>query len=164
MKYLTSVNGEQYEIEIKGDGVVLLNGEERNVDFKSMGQHAIYSLLIDHQSFEAVVEQRDGVYHVLIHGDLYEVEVTDERRQRLARAGGGQDVTGEVIIKSPMPGLIVSVPAEPGQEVKKGQTVVILESMKMENELKAPRDGVIGRVEVQKGDSVEQNKVLVTIS
>lgn len=164
MKYLTTVNGEQYEVEILGDGLVLVNGEERLVDFKSMGQHAIYSLIIDHQSFEAVVEQRDGIYHVLIHGDMYEIEVTDERRQRLARSGGGFEVTGEVVIKSPMPGLIVNVSVEPGQEVKKGQTVVILESMKMENELKAPRDGVIGRIDVKKGDSVEQNKILVTIS
>jgi biotin carboxyl carrier protein len=62
-----------------------------------------------------------------------------------------------------MPGTIVKVPVEPGQEVKKGQTLVILESMKMENELKAPRDGVVGRVEVKAGQSVEQNKVLVTV-
>jgi biotin carboxyl carrier protein len=62
-----------------------------------------------------------------------------------------------------MPGLIVNVPVQVGDAVTKGQTVVILESMKMENELKAPRDGVIARVECAKGDSVEQNKVLVTI-
>ena len=167
MKYLTTVNGEQYEVEIQRDGVVLVNGETRTVDFKSMGQHAIFSLIIDNQSFEAVVEQRDqkGDYDVLIFGDLYEVNVTDERAKRLAQAsGGGVDMSGEIVIKSPMPGRIVQVPVETGQEVSKGQAVVILESMKMENELKAPREGVVNRVEVSQGDSVEQGKVLVTIS
>lgn len=163
MKYTTTVNDQKYEIEITRDGL-LVNGEPRYVDFKSMGQHAIFSLLIDNQSFEAVVELRDGKYQVLIQGDLYEVDVTDERSQRLARASGlAADPTGEIIIRSPMPGLIVAVPVQEGQAVKKGQTVVILESMKMENELKAPRDGVVHRVEVAKGQSVEQNKILIAI-
>ncbi len=165
MKYITTVNDEKYEIEINGD-VVLVNGVERKVDFKSMGKHDIYSLIIDHQSFEAVVEQRDNEqYEVLIIGDLYEVTVTDERALRLASATSHlTSPTGEVVVASPMPGLIVEVPVKVGQEVKKGQTVVILESMKMENELKAPRDGTVHRVEVQKGDSVEQNKPLVFIA
>ena len=164
MKYLTTVNDQQYVIEITREGL-LVNGELREVDFKSMGQHAIFSLIIDNQSFEAVVELRDGKYDVLIQGDLYEVDVTDERAQRLAKASGlATDPTGEVIIRSPMPGLIVAVPVKAGDEVKKGQTVVILESMKMENELKAPRNGVVQRVEISKGQSVEQNKVLLTIS
>lgn len=165
MKYITTVNDEKYEIEIKGD-VVVVNGIERTVDFKSMGTHDIYSLIIDHQSFEAVVEQHDSnQYEVLIIGDLYEVNVTDEREQRLASAAGGLNApTGEVTVRSPMPGLIVDVPVTVGQQVKKGQTVVILESMKMENELKAPRDGVVHRIEVGKGDSVEHNKPLVFIA
>ncbi|MFP4323318.1 MAG: biotin/lipoyl-containing protein [Anaerolineales bacterium] len=165
MKYLTTVNNEQYEIEIRGEGVVLVNGEARQVDFKSMGEHAIYSMIIDNQSFEAVVEQRDGVYHVLIFGDLYEINVMDERTQRLLAAGGrGTEVIGDVVIKAPMPGLIVDVPVAEGQQVTKGQTVVILESMKMENELKAPRDGVIHHIEVRAGQSVNQQAVLLTIT
>lgn len=163
MKYLTTVNDEQYEIEVK-EGEIYVNGELHHVDFKSMGQHLIYSMIIDNESFEAVVEQRDGQYFVLMQGDLYEVKVTDERSQRLANAMGiDADFSGEVQIKSPMPGLIVEVPVDVGTEVVKGQTVVILESMKMQNELKAPRDGVIQRIDVAAGQSVEQNKVLVTI-
>lgn len=164
MKYLTTVNDEQYEIEIKGDGVVLVNGVERHVDFTSMGQIAIYSLIIDHQSYEAAVEVIEGQHHVLIDGNLYEVGVVDERTLRLRQSmSSGMEATGEVVLRSPMPGLIVSVPVVVGQTVSKGQTLVILESMKMENELKAPRDGTVSRLECAAGDSVEQNKVLVTI-
>jgi biotin carboxyl carrier protein len=71
--------------------------------------------------------------------------------------------SGEFNLKSPMPGLIVAVPIVEGQVVVKGQDLVILESMKMQNELKAPRDGKIGRVRVRPGDSVEQSQVLVTL-
>ncbi len=165
MKYHLNVNDHSYEIEIKREGVVLVNGEERVVDFKSMGEHAIFSLIIDHQSFEAVVEVRDGKYHVMMAGDLYEVDITDDRMLRLAKGRGvSADPTGEVGVKAPMPGLIVKVPVEVGQDVKKGQTVVILESMKMENELKSPRDGTVARIEVTAGQTVEQNKTLVVVS
>src|SRR5688572_17492312 len=102
MKYTTTVNDEKYEIEIKGDGRVFVNGEERVVDFKSMGEHAIFSLLIDHESFEAVVDLREGKYHVLILGDLYEIDVTDERAMRLAsQMGAVSEPTGDVAIRSP---------------------------------------------------------------
>lgn len=164
MKYITTVHDQTYEIEINREGEVHINGELRTADFHG-GAHGIFSLIIDNHSFEAIVEERDGKYHVLITGDLYEVEVTDERSQRLAEASGGLgSATGDISIASPMPGLIVAVPVEEGQEVVAGQTVVILESMKMQNELKSPRAGIVHRVNVKAGDNVEQNKLLVTIT
>ena len=165
MKYITTVNDTTYEIEINQKNEVLINGEIREVDFHHDASHGIFSLIIDNQSFEVVVEEKDERYHILISGNLYEVEVTDERMQRLARATGGlASASGEISLRSPMPGMIVAVPVQEGDEVSKGQTIVILESMKMENELKAPRDGVISRVNVAAGDSVEQNKLLVSIT
>jgi biotin carboxyl carrier protein len=62
-----------------------------------------------------------------------------------------------------MPGLVISILVEEGQEVKKGQVLLVLESMKMQNELKAPRDGVIGRVRVKAGESVEQKQSLLSV-
>jgi biotin carboxyl carrier protein len=165
MKYITTVNDKTYEIEINQKNEVLINGEIREVDFHHDTSHGIFSLIIDNQSFEVVVEEKDDRYHILISGSLYEVEVTDERTQRLARATGGlASTSGEISIRSPMPGTIVAVPVQEGDAVSKGQTIVILESMKMENELKAPRDGVISRVNVDAGDSVEQNKLLVSLT
>lgn len=164
MKYQTLVNGETFEIEINEDGRILVNGEERAVDFRELRDGELYSMLLDHLSFEGVVEERDEIYHVLLAGDLFEVQVTDERSRRLASAFMAfGDSGGEVSIRAPMPGLIVSVPVEVGHEVGKGETVVILESMKMENQLKSPRAGTIHRLNVKVGESVEQNKVLVTI-
>lgn len=165
MKYQATVNGRTFEVEINEDGRVLIDNEPRSIDFCELREGELYSLLVDHLSYEAVVEERDDLYHVLMAGDLYEVKVTDERSRRLASAFMAfGDVSGEVAIRAPMPGLIVRVPVVEGQAIAKGDTVILLESMKMENELKAPRDGTIHRVSVKAGDSVEQNKVLITIT
>ena len=163
MKYITSVNGHNYEIEINQDGRLTVDGVERLVDFKAM-QSSLYSLLLDHTSVEALVEEREGLLHVQLFGDLYEVTVTDERERRLNEASSGFSVDkGEITIKSPMPGMIVTVPIVPGQEVEAGQALMVLESMNMENQIKAPRAGTIGHLHVAAGDRVEQNKPLLTL-
>jgi biotin carboxyl carrier protein len=166
MRYQTIVNDQTFEVEINADGLILVNGEERAVDFRVLRKGELYSLLLDHLSFEGVVDaQDDDVYDVLIAGNLYEVQVTDERSRRLASAFMAfGEAGGEVSIRAPMPGLIVSVPVAEGQTVEKGETIIILESMKMENELKSPRGGTVHRINVVAGDSVEQHKALVTIA
>jgi len=101
---------------------------------------------------------------VQIRGQLFTGVVLDERAQLLAsRRGGIGAESGEISIKAPMPGMIVAVPVQEGQAVTAGQTVVILESMKMQNELKSPRAGTVQRVSTSAGQSVEQGKLLITI-
>lgn len=164
MKYLTTVNGQTFEIELDKDGRLTINGQERHVDFYHISE-ALYSALIDNKSVEALVENQDGRYQVLLEGDLYDVEVLDERQQRLMGASGGFSVAqGEIAIRSPMPGLIVAVRVAEGQAVEKGQPLVVLESMKMENDIKAPRAGKVERIHVEKGQTVEQNKALITLA
>ena len=165
MKYQTTVNGTSFEVEITPEGEVLVNGKPRSVDFLSLGA-TLYSVIMETDSHQVLIDNVEGTeYEVLIGGRQYSVDVLDERALLLGSRRGGLDSdSGEVSIKSPMPGLIVAVPVEEGEAVTKGQTVVILESMKMQNELKAPRDGTIQRISVAAGDSVEQKKVLVTIN
>jgi glutaconyl-CoA/methylmalonyl-CoA decarboxylase subunit gamma len=69
-----------------------------------------------------------------------------------------------VVLKAPMPGVIVDVLVTAGQNVKRGEVVVVLESMKMQNEFKSPRDGKVHAIRVNKGDRVEQNAIMVTIT
>lgn len=164
MKYITTVNGVRFEIEIERDGALRVNGERREVDFRPFADSALYSVIMDNISHDLLVEEREGQYEVLMSGRLFTADVQDERSQLLAtRRAGPQVDSGEISIKAPMPGLVVSVPLAEGQEISAGQTVIVLESMKMQNELKAPRDGVVQRISVVEGQSVEQNKVLVTI-
>ena len=163
MKYVTTINNKKFEIEILNDGSVLVNGTPREVDFLSLDP-SLYSIIMNGVSHEVVIEETDGDYQVLLGGRLYGGSVLDERAQlMMSRRGGAAAETGEISIRAPMPGLIVAISVEEGQQVKAGQTVVILESMKMQNELKCPRDGTVQRISIQTGQTVEQKKVLVTI-
>lgn len=164
MKYATTVGDRTFIIEVNRENEVIVDDRPEQVDFRSIDGHTLYSLLLNNRSYEAFVEEREGVHHVLLQGRLYTVTVEDERARRLSQVSRGfAPPTGEIQIKAPMPGLIVGIPVEEGQTVKAGQVVAILESMKMENELKAPRAGVVSRVRVKQGDSVEQNQVLLTL-
>jgi biotin carboxyl carrier protein len=163
MKYEVTVNGKVYQVEVNRDGQVVLDGQIMAVDFSQIGS-GLYSLLVNNESFEALVEGQNSDWRVLLMGDLYEVQVADERDQMIrARSTLSVPDTGELAIKAPLPGLVVQVPVSVGQAVSKGDKLVILESMKMENELRAPRDGKIERVNVEAGQSVEQGQTLVVI-
>lgn len=164
MKYVTTIGERQYTIEINRDDQITIDGETYPIDLRAVDE-STFSLLINNASHEALVEARNDEMHVLLRGRLYTTRVEDERASRLSRSGGGLHAgSGEVTIKSPMPGLIVAVPIDEGQAVKKGQTVVVLESMKMENELKAPRDGTIASIKVAPRQSVEQGQPLVVLT
>lgn len=161
MKYVTLINGEQYEVEIDNDGTILINGEVRDVDFLNLGG-SLYSVITENKSLEAVIDDEDNKIDVMMDGRLYETQVLDERALLMAQRRGGLGVSsGEV--HSPMPGLIVKVTVEDGQTVAKGQTVVILESMKMQNELKAPADGTVTAIHVDAGKTVNKNDLLLEI-
>jgi biotin carboxyl carrier protein len=164
MKYYTKVNDKEYIIEIGHDNELLVNDEKYAIDFKILPISGLASLLINNQSLEAVVESREEHWEVLTKGELYNVFVQDERAYRLAQARGvGFDATGEVLVKAPMPGVVIKVLVAEGEAVEKNQQVVILESMKMENELRSPRDGVVTAVKIQPGAGVEKEQVLVII-
>jgi biotin carboxyl carrier protein len=167
MKYATTINSKTYIIEINDDKRVFVDGVEYAVDFESVSGQPVYSLLLDGRSYEAYVYEDEEVdaWQVLLSGDLYSVEVEDEREKRLrAQAGGVVQASGEFHLKAPMPGLIVDVPVVEGQAVKKGDILVILESMKMQNELKCPADGTVTRVRAKAGESVEHHQVLLSVS
>ena len=165
MKYFVKVDDEEFVIVVNNDNQITVNEKPHNIDFRTMPRSGVTSLLIDNHSLEAVVEEKEGAWQVLIRGDLYEVAVDDERSRRLASARGdlGQ-ADGDISVRSPMPGIVISVAVIEGQNVSKGETVIILESMKMENELRAPRDGVVSHVNVEEGANVEKNQILVMIT
>lgn len=164
MKYITTVDGKDYLVEIIDEKHISVNGKTYEVDFESVSGQPVYSLIVDGKSHESYVQPGDDHWQVLLRGRLYPVTVEDEREKRLrAAAGGGVAESGEFHLKAPMPGLVVTIPVAEGQVVKKGQVLLILESMKMQNELKAPRDGKINRIRVKPGESVEQRQTLLSV-
>ncbi|RME06740.1 MAG: biotin/lipoyl-binding protein [Anaerolineae bacterium] len=164
MKYITTIGEQQFEIEILDDNRVAVNGQVLKVDFESISRQPVYSLLVDGKSYEAYIYETDEGWEVLLQGTRYPVQVVDEREHRLRAAfGGGVVQSGDFHLKAPMPGLVVSVPVKEGQEVEAGDVLVILESMKMQNELKSPRAGTVSRVRVKSGDNVERGQTMLSV-
>ena len=164
MKYITTIDDRQFTVEIIDEKHVSVDGKTYEIDFEAVSGQPVYSLIVDGRSHESYIYQGDDNWQVLMRGRLYPVTVEDERERRLrAAAGGGVAETGEFHLRAPMPGLVVALPVAEGEAVKKGQVILILESMKMQNELKAPRDGTIGRIRVRPGETVEQKQTLLSM-
>ncbi len=164
MKYITTVEGREFAVEIVDEKHISVDGKIYEVDFESVSGQPVYSLIVDGRSHESYIYPGEDSWQVLLRGRLYPVTVEDEREKRLrAAAGGGVAETGEFHLRAPMPGLVVAVTVAEREEVKKGQVILILESMKMQNELKSPRDGTMGRIRVKAGESVEQKQTLLSI-
>ncbi len=164
MKYITTIGETNYTIEVLDKHHVSLDGNVMEVDFENISGQPVFSLVIDGKSFEAYVHEADDQLQVLLLGLQYQVTVEDEREKRLrAAAGGTVAESGEFNLKAPMPGLIVAVAVQQGQEVAKGDVLVVLESMKMQNELRSPRAGKVTRLKVKAGETVEQRQTLLTV-
>ena len=165
MRYITTIDGEEFLVEIIDERHVILNGKPYLVDFQSISEQPVYSLLVDGKSYEAHVYPEEDSWQVLLKGYLFPARVEDEREKTLrASAGKGVSERAEYALKAPMPGLVIAVRVHEGQEVQMGDLLVILESMKMQNELKSPRAGIVTRLRVAAGDSVEQHQTLLTVT
>ena len=164
MKYVTTVNGTEYLVELLDERHVIVNGKPYEINFVQVGSQPVYSLLVDGISIDAHVYQEDVNWQVSFQGRMYDTIVEDEREKRLrASLGGAAEDQGEFHLKAPMPGLVVAIPVETGQAVQKGDVLLILESMKMQNELKSPRAGIVSRVKVSAGERVEKKDTLLSV-
>jgi len=163
-KYITTVNDKKFTIDINHDGVITIDGQEIDADMLQMLDSAMYSILIAGQSHDIRMTEGEGVYEVQLSGEIFEVLVEDERTRRLAGLKGSASLTGEVVIKAPMPGVVVEVVVDVDQAVEKDDILIIFESMKMQNEFKAPRAGTIKKIRIAPGDKVDQNAVMMVIA
>ncbi len=163
MKYFAGVGEHTFEIEINEDGVVV-DGEPITVDLRQSGVSQLYSLLLDGASFEMIVEETQQSFDVTLRGEQFRVRIEDERTRRLHAGRQGPPLPqGDLTVRAPIPGLVVKVLVQDGDEIIEDQPLIILEAMKMENEIRAVRSGVVRKVEVSAGKSVEQDAVLIVI-
>ena len=172
MKYVITVEGETFEIEVGREGRVWVNRRLYDVDFQGVDGLPQYSLLVDHRSYEAHVEQADEEgYQMVVAGQPYRARLQqtrdhspgDTRRScpPATPVRRGSSPQGEV--RAPLPGLLVAVPVVVGQRVTQGEVVAVLESMKMNLELRAPWDGVVQALHITPGTEVGQAEVLAVI-
>jgi pyruvate carboxylase subunit B len=164
VKYIATVDGRDFEIDIDRQYEAIVDGTQHAVDLRVIDGAHLYSLVLDHESIELFVERREGQYFVLIEGDRYLVDVDQERLKKLKAFGGQvQDATGTAIVEAPMPGLVIRVLVAPGDTVAEDQGLVILEAMKMENEIRSPKSGIVQSVPVEDGKTVDKGDSLVII-
>ena len=128
-----------------------------------------YSLLVAGKSYEVLAHRINKPdvtgyrYEVLVAGQRFEIAVEDEREKALSGSIHSVHESREAMVRAPMPGLVLGLPMDPGANVERGQTVVILEAMKMENDLASPITGKVKEIRVSKGQTVNQGDVLVVV-
>lgn len=156
------VNKKSFEIERKNENI-FLNGEIYDWDILEKGNH--YHIIYNNKSYNAELLSADYVSKTIsikINGNIYEIGMKDQLDLLLGKLGMSANATTTLKeIKAPMPGLILHIHVEEGTAVKKGDPIMILEAMKMENFLKSPGEGIIKIVKVKTGNSVEKNQILI---
>jgi biotin carboxyl carrier protein len=166
VKYIVMVNGERVEVARDGEGIRL--GEKLVRAHLADVEGTPIRVVTIGDDVHRVVVQRGagrGQYVLWIDGYRYDVEALDERTRAIRDlSSSGAHASGPAPLVAPMPGLIVRVNVQVGDPVQPGAPIVVMEAMKMENELRAQRAGVVSAVRVQPGAAVEKGAVLVELS
>ena len=159
------VNGQRVTVDLGADGISV-DGERVSAHIEEIEGTPIILLNVDGTLHRLAVLRGEsrGRYSLWSDSYRFELEALDERRRAINDLSGAAAAnSGPAPLVAPMPGLVVRVEVSVGDAVRTGQGVVIVEAMKMENELKAPGDGVVARVEVEAGQTVEKGTVLLVL-
>ncbi|MGH7917915.1 MAG: biotin/lipoyl-containing protein [Candidatus Binataceae bacterium] len=164
-RYIATVEGGQHEVEMEElDGNrlrVTLGGNAFEADIERVGESS-FSVLVGHRSFDFDVMHEGEEMVVSGRGALTRVALVDSARSR-HRAGVRPQATGRAELKAMMPGRVINILVSAGDEVAFQQGVVVVEAMKMENELKSPKAGKVTEVKVTAGQTVEKGDILLII-
>lgn len=165
LRYYVTLKGTERTVDLTehedGRIDVVLDDEPVDADLTPLTS-SLHSLLLDGHSREMVLERDGAKVSVYLDGERIDVLVLDEVSRALSQVAGGA-ASGSADILAPMPGVVVGIPVNVGDEVTAGQAVIVVEAMKMQNELAAETDGVVASIEVAVGDTVGGGDVLVRL-
>lgn len=162
MAYIIKIDNKEFKVDLKQEGKsfkVYLGGKPRVVTVVS-DKGSRLTLIIDDKPFDVILEADD---HIVVGNESYNVEIFDEQVGRLMKASAGKSEKRELAVKTAMPGLIIEVAVKEGDKVTGGQGLLIIEAMKMQNEIQTPRDGVVKTIQVKKGQTVNTGDTLIVI-
>jgi pyruvate carboxylase subunit B len=160
--YRAAVGDRTFDISIEDDQLIV-DGEPKPFTFEVL-RDGYVSLIVDGTSVPVSVEPAgDGQMRVTIDGQRTTVQVKDERDLLVDEFGLGEDAAAGGVVRAPMPGLVLDVLVDEGDEVEAEQGLLVLEAMKMENELKAPSGGIVSAIHVESGEAVDKEDLLIEI-
>jgi biotin carboxyl carrier protein len=167
MKYVVTLGGRERTVQVEdlvdGRRRVVLDGVEEIADLRSAGDASLWSLLLGVKSCEISVAAREGGFRLTLRGATLDVAVESEQ-ERNARALTKHDGPPKAsVVKASMPGIVTKLLVKPGDAVVKGQPLLIVEAMKMENEVRAEAAGVVADIAVQPGRTVNGGDLLVRL-
>lgn len=165
MKLQAEVNGERHEVEFVRDGdevVATVDGRTYKVDAAEPEKN-VFLLKIENSVNETIVSDVGGnAYRVRLGADEFSIKIVDPKR---LRGSATDDTSGDGVseIRTAMPGKVVRIIAPPGTEVTKGDPVIVVEAMKMQNEMKSPKDGIVKEIRAGEGSTVNAGDILAVI-
>ena len=166
MKYIAILNGKEIPVEItreKGQYCLTIENKSFTVDaFKPRSQSI--AMLIEGKSYEVGLEKKSGnLYSVFLFNGSIDLQLIDAKKFQAAVSVRPASASGPLKIQAPMPGKIVKVTVQEKSSVKEGDSLLIMEAMKMQNELKAPKSGIISRIQVREGEPVSLSQTLMIL-
>ena len=166
VKYVATVNDETRAVQVSGTNGryrVGIGDDVFEVDARLVTP-GVYSLLVDGASYTAGLVERDGVTVVEVAGERYDIAVEEQTRHLLRTRGAAGQGARSRTLTAPLPGKISRVVVQPGASVRAGDTLLVIEAMKMENEFKAAAAGTVAEVRVAPGQAVNAGDVLIVMA
>ncbi|TAE75010.1 MAG: acetyl-CoA carboxylase biotin carboxyl carrier protein subunit [Bacteroidetes bacterium] len=158
------IQNQDFNFENTEEGIKI-NQKLLDLDIFELKLNQSYHILHQNQSYNVDIlkaNYADKVFSVKINGNIYEINAKNNLDLLLAKMGMDKLTENKTEnLKAPMPGLIVEIKVTEGQNIKKGEPILILEAMKMENILKSPADATIKNIRIKKGENVEKNQILI---
>ena len=164
--YQIKVN-DKYNFEISSGKQPTVNGNAVDIDTVVLNKDSV-NILYNNKSYNVEVVELNTLEKlavVKVNGNVYSLSIKDQFDQLLTQLGMDNLAASKILqVKAPMPGLVLSVLIKEGDTVKKGDNLLVLEAMKMENIIKSPTDGIVKKVEIIQSDKVEKNQLLISFT
>ncbi len=165
MYHIKVNNKDQYDVELDRNSISI-NNEISPIAFEQLDA-SNYHAILNNKSYSiecVMIDHENKNVQLKVNGNLYQCNIKDQFDDLLKQLGL-DNLSAKKIneVKAPMPGLVLKVLLNEGESFQKGDNLIVLEAMKMENILKAPSDGTIKQIKVKPGDKVEKNEVLISL-
>ena len=165
-EFVISVNSSKFDLKIIDENELNLNGEKIKYELNQVSEYS-YLLKLNNTIFELTSEKiNSDLFKILVEGYHFDITVRTVLQERAYKLleNSSRHQSHHTVMKAPMPGLILKIRKGVGEKVEQGQSVIILEAMKMENDLKSPASGIIDKIFVTEGSPVEKGVTLFSIT